>query len=70
MGVASPIPIRRCLALSAPATLVWPVVGFEAAGTEMEKSSKVVNHAHHIAIYRPTHDSQIVVDLDRSHTAQ
>jgi len=58
------------LVLSVPATLVWPAVGFEVAGTEMDKTSKAANHAPQIAIYRLTHDSRIVVDLDRLHTAQ
>lgn len=56
--------------LSAPATLVWPAVGFEAATAEIDKISKAMVHAHHIAVCRPTHDSRIVVDLDGPHTAQ
>jgi len=41
------------------------------ARTEIHKTSKATNHAHHVAICRPTHDSRIVVvDLDENQTAQ
>ena len=56
--------------LAALATLVWLAVGFEVAGSEIDKISKATDHAHHIAACHPVHDSRIVVDLDRLHTAQ
>jgi hypothetical protein len=45
-------------------------VGSEAARNEIHKTSKATNHAHHIAVCRPTRDSRIVVDLYKHHTVQ
>lgn len=50
--------------------LVWLAMGFEVAGSEIDKISKATDHAHHIAACRRAHDSRIVVDLGRPHTAQ